>query len=202
VSRGNTEPDHGVGRPMSLYRDRDEVVRGRLAVLRDQRAAIVARRRVLDVEQAELDREIAATVKRERDFDRAPVGEYVAVAIVALGVMTVGVGTVMWIHASAYRHSKHAAARIGAEAVFRAATARSFCETPVECMTLAEVVREKRLAPAKMEDPWGRAYRIACDDESFPLHVWSAGEDGVHGTADDIGDHFTPQDLARVAALE
>ena len=53
------------------------------------------------------------------------------------------------------------------------------------CPSVMQLRQDRGLdRSAKTEDPWGKPYKIACDDDE--IYVSSAGRDGKEGSADDI----------------
>jgi general secretion pathway protein G len=71
--------------------------------------------------------------------------------------------------------------------------------TDEACPTVKDLVDSKKIDPQKVDDPFGKPYRIVCEDGD--IRVISNGNDKQEGTADDIRDNFKPSDVKRVAAL-
>ena len=66
------------------------------------------------------------------------------------------------------------------------------------CPTVKDLAEAKKLDSKKTDDPWGRPYRISCEDD---IVVFSNGKDGKEGTPDDVRNDFKPADIKRVADL-
>jgi general secretion pathway protein G len=66
------------------------------------------------------------------------------------------------------------------------------------CPTLPALLQAKKLDATRSDDPWGSRYDVACEGDD--LHGVSAGRDRKPGTADDVRDDITPQDVERIAA--
>jgi len=63
------------------------------------------------------------------------------------------------------------------------------------CPTVKNLVDDKELAAFDADDPWATPFRIECADGE--IHVYSNGPDTKPGTADDIRDDSSPQELGR-----
>jgi general secretion pathway protein G len=65
------------------------------------------------------------------------------------------------------------------------------------CPTVQDLVAGKKLEAGKTTDPWGKPYKIVCNDDD--IRVISSGRDGKEGSQDDVPDNLPDKDVERVA---
>jgi general secretion pathway protein G len=185
------------------YRDGGEVLGERLVVLRDQRAAIVARQRTLEGELGEVDRDIASTcaiaARGSEAEGRLPRLCRVVAVLLAVGMVGVVVASVL--ARPSCRKPRSMVAQSGAWSIRQAAELYLNMDADtLACPDLDDLVTARKVDRLKTDDPWGTPYRIECMADE--MTVWSAGRDGVFRTADDIADDFGNMDFRRVAELD
>lgn len=66
------------------------------------------------------------------------------------------------------------------------------------CPTVADMVGAKKLEAGKTNDPWGKPYKINCDDG---IRVTSSGKDGKDGTPDDVPDNLPEKEIPKIADM-
>ena len=65
------------------------------------------------------------------------------------------------------------------------------------CPSVQDLVSGKKLEAGKTTDPWGKPYKIVCNDDD--IRVISSGRDGKEGSQDDVPDNLPDKDVERVA---
>lgn len=169
-----------------VYRDHAEAARGELLALRRER-------QVIDAQIASIEREIGS--KRET---RGLVARCVAVGVPAAILVACG----WWSSSRGFicRIPRYHVAWRGAEAVQQAGELwiNTASDAP-PCPSVEHLVQAKMLDPNKANDPWGRPYRLACEEGSDRVWAYSLGSDGLAHTADDIASDMPRQNLNAVS---
>ena len=132
---------------------------------------------------------------------RARRGVTLVEVLIVVAIMAVIAGGATLLVFPQFRKAKVEAAKVGADAVKQAG--ELWMNVDAEggaCPTVNDLVESKKLDAKKTDDPFGKPYRIVCE-EGGDLRVYSNGRDGKEGTPDDIRDDFKPSDIKRVADL-
>jgi hypothetical protein len=176
---------------IDVYRDHVEAARAELLALRHER-------RVIDTQIASLENAVGSGSRRSR---RALVRSF------AIGVPAAVLVACAWLSLSRgflCRIPKYHVAWRGAEAVQQAGeiwVGTRTCEGDPPCPRVDDLVQSKSLDPKKAIDPWGRPYRLACEEGSDRIWAYSLGKDGLAHTADDIASDMPSENLDAVAEL-
>ena len=120
--------------------------------------------------------------------------------LIVVAIMAVIAGGATLMVFPQFKKAKIDNAVIGAGVIKQAAELyMNMDATDEACPTVKDLVESKKIDPQKVDDPFGKPYRIVCEDGD--IRVISSGNDKQEGTADDIRDNFKPSDVKRVAAL-
>ena len=126
--------------------------------------------------------------------------------LIVVAIMAVISGGVTLVAFPLYKKAKVDAAMVGCHAVKQASDLYQNLEGSADvCPTIADLVRTKKIDPARTEDPWGRPYRIDCS--TGEIRVCSDGNNrktesnGTSVTGDDICDNYAPSDVKKVKDL-
>jgi general secretion pathway protein G len=104
--------------------------------------------------------------------------------LIVLAIMTLIAGGVVVAVIPQFNKAKIEAASNSARGV-RDAVIRWRATGGEGCPTVSQLVQDKQIdSAAKVEDPWGTAYKIACTEDE--VVVTSSGPDKKEGTSDDI----------------
>jgi general secretion pathway protein G len=114
--------------------------------------------------------------------------------LIVLAIMALITGTGVTVVFPLYLKSQVKAARETGHAI------RSMAKLHVEidgntesCPTVQELVKAKKLEPGKTNDPWGKPYKVLCEESD--IRVVSSGKDGKEGSADDVRDNVTDKEI-------
>ena len=174
-----------------VYRDQVEAARGELQALRSERQVIDAPIASLEI--------TAGSVRRASRRALVP--------SLAIGVPAAVLMACAWLSLSRgfiCRLPKYHVAWLGAEAVQQAGElwiGTTGCEGDPPCPRVDDLVESKTLDPKKAVDPWGRPYRLACEEGAGRIWAYSLGKDGLAHTADDIASDMPRENLQAVAEL-
>jgi general secretion pathway protein G len=120
--------------------------------------------------------------------------------LIVVAIMAVIAGGATLLVFPQYKKARIDNAVIGAGVIKQAAELYMNIDAVDEsCPTVKDLVTAKKIDGQKTDDPWGKPYRIVCEDGD--IRVWSSGNDRQDGTPDDVRDNFKPSDVKRVAEL-
>ena len=117
--------------------------------------------------------------------------------LIVVAIMAVIAGGATLLIIPSFKKAKVQSAKVGAEAVRQAVELYQSDADAGECPQVKELVDAKKLPASKTDDPWGKPYKVLCDEGE--IHVVSFGKDGQEGTGDDVRDDFKPTDIKNVA---
>lgn len=119
--------------------------------------------------------------------------------LIVVAIMAVIAGGATLLVFPQFAKARVQSAQIGADVVKQATELYLNTDGDAStCPTVKDLAEAKKLDPKKTDDPWGRPYRISCEDD---IRVYSNGKDGKENTPDDVRDDFKPADIKRVADL-
>jgi general secretion pathway protein G len=95
-----------------------------------------------------------------------------------------------------FKESRIKSAITGAQTIRKAAELYQATSDSDKCPTVQDLVSSKNLDGTHTEDPWGKPYKIVCEDGD--VHVISGGNDKKEGTEDDVKDSFKMSDVAKL----
>jgi len=117
--------------------------------------------------------------------------------LIVVAIMAVIAGGATLLIIPSFKKAKVQSAKVGAEAVRQAVELYQSDSDAGECPQVKDLVDAKKLPANKTDDPWGKPYKVLCDEGE--IHVVSLGKDGQEGTPDDVRDDFKPSDIKRVS---
>ena len=140
---------------------------------------------------------VRSLVKRSRSAAR---GVTLVEVLIVVAIMAVIAGGATLLAIPMYKKSRIEAAAVGCSAVKAAAELhQTFEGSEGACPTVKDLVASKKIDATKTDDPWGKPYKIECEEGS--IRVRSAGNDRQEGTPDDVLSGFKAEDVKRVANL-
>jgi hypothetical protein len=176
-----------------------------LAAAREQLLSLEQQRRALQARIAGLKERVQRARPKPRLLEAIGMAIQLTVLLACAGFIVVGIvgGTYGIARRSTWPIIVREAAleetkRIAKEAKLSFAQSASMGFRP--CPSIMDLITEARLDPRKAEDPWGRRYRIVCASDET-VWVYSAGEDGVAHTADDIANDMPRSNLETLEEL-
>jgi general secretion pathway protein G len=95
-----------------------------------------------------------------------------------------------------YKEARIKSAITGAQTIRKAAELYQATSDSDKCPTVQDLVSSKNLDGTHTEDPWGKPYKILCEEGD--IRVISGGNDKREGTEDDIKDNFKTSDVAKL----
>jgi general secretion pathway protein G len=135
--------------------------------------------------------------KRSRKQER---GVTLVEVLIVVAIMAVIAGGATLLVFPQFKKARIDNAVIGAGVIKQAAELYMNIDAVDEsCPTVKDLVTAKKIDGQKTDDPWGKPYRIVCEDGD--IRVWSSGNDRQDGTPDDVRDNFKASDVKRVAEL-
>ncbi|MFO0554893.1 MAG: prepilin-type N-terminal cleavage/methylation domain-containing protein [Polyangiaceae bacterium] len=137
-------------------------------------------------------------VRRVLRRQRARRGVTLVEVLIVVAIMAIIAGGATLLVFPQFKKARVEAAKVGAEAVRQAA--ELYMNTDAEggaCPTVQDLVAAKKLDAKKVDDPWGKPYRVVCEGDD--IRVWSNGRDGKEGSPDDVADDFKPSQIKEVA---
>lgn len=135
-----------------------------------------------------------AAARRER-------GVTLVEVLIVVAIMAVIAGGATLLVFPQFNKARIEAAVVGASTIKQAAELYiNLDATDDQCPTMQDLVQTKKIDSQKTDDPWGKPYRVVCE-EGGEIHAASDGKDRQEGTEDDIRDDFKPTDVKRVAGL-
>lgn len=120
--------------------------------------------------------------------------------LIVVAIMAVIAGGATLLVFPQYKKARIDNAVIGAGVIKQAAELYMNMDAVDEsCPTVKDLVTSKKIDAQKTDDPWGKPYKIVCEDGD--IRVVSSGNDRQEGTPDDVRDNFKPSDVKRIAEL-
>jgi len=122
--------------------------------------------------------------------------------LIVVAIMAMIAGAVTLVAFPELRKARVRTAAMGAAAVRDAANIYQevdLVEDGPACPSVHDLVAARKLLPGKTADPWGRSYRVLCEEKD--MHGASNGRDGKPDTPDDVRDDIAPGDVARIADM-
>ncbi len=141
-----------------------------------------------------------ASLARRRDRGerrRARRGVTLVEVLIVVAIMAVIAGGATLLIIPSFKKAKVQSAKVGAEAVRQAVELYQSDADGNECPQVKDLVDAKKLPANKVDDPWGKPYKVLCDEGE--VHVISLGKDGQEGTGDDVREDFKPSQIKEVA---
>ncbi len=117
--------------------------------------------------------------------------------LIVVAIMAVIAGGATLLIIPSFKKAKVQSAKVGAEAVRQAVELYQSDADGNECPQVKDLVDAKKLPANKVDDPWGKPYKVLCDEGE--VHVISLGKDGQEGTGDDVREDFKPSQIKEVA---
>ena len=117
--------------------------------------------------------------------------------LIVVAIMAVIAGGATLLVFPQFKKAKVQSAKVGAEAVRQAVDLYSVDGDSGACPQVKDLVDAKKLDAKKTDDPWGKPYKVLCDQGE--TRVLSFGADGQEGTGDDVRDDFKPSDIKAAA---
>lgn len=96
-----------------------------------------------------------------------------------------------------FKEARIKSAITGAQTIRKAAELYQNTSSDDKCPTMQDLVSSKNIDGAHTEDPWGKPYKIACE-ENGDLRVISAGNDKKENTQDDVRDNMKDSDVKKL----
>lgn len=120
--------------------------------------------------------------------------------LIVVAIMAVIAGGATLLVFPQFKKAKIDNAVIGAGVIKQAAELYMNMDAVDEsCPTVKDLVQSKKIDSQKTDDPWGKPYKIVCEEGD--IRVVSSGADRQDGTPDDVRDNFKPSDVKRVNEL-
>lgn len=121
--------------------------------------------------------------------------------LIVVAIMAVIAGGATFLVFPEYKKARIKSAVVGATTIKTAADVYNELEnTSDACPTIQDLVNARKIDGKKVDDPWGKPYKIKCE-EGGEIHVISPGNDRKEGTPDDIRDDLKPSDVEKIAKL-
>ncbi len=141
----------------------------------------------------------SASLRKSATKRRLRRGVTLIEVLIVVAIMAVIAGGATLLVFPQFAKARVQSAQIGADVVKTAAELYLNTDGDAStCPTVKDLAEAKKLDPKKTDDPWGRPYRISCEDD---IVVYSNGKDGKENSADDVRNDFKPADIKRVAEL-
>ncbi|NUP06140.1 MAG: type II secretion system protein [Polyangiaceae bacterium] len=130
---------------------------------------------------------------------RARRGVTLVEVLIVVAIMAVIAGGATLLVFPAFKKSRVEAAKVGAESVRQAAELYQAEADAGECPQVKELADAKKLDSKKTDDPWGKPYKVVCDEGD--IHAFSFGADGQEGTPDDVRDDTSKTEIKKIAEM-
>jgi len=122
--------------------------------------------------------------------------------LIVLAIMTVISSSAAYLVFPQYKKARIKTAYLGTIVIKGAAEQYLELERQGEsdaCPTVDDLIDAKLIDGRKVDDPWGKPFRIRCAGDE--INVISDGNDRINDTEDDIWDCFADEDLQKLSAL-
>ncbi len=153
----------------------------------------------MGMERDAMSEQFLLRLRARAEKRRARRGVTLVEVLIVVAIMAVIAGGATLLVFPQFKKARIESAKVGAEAVRQAAELYQAEADAGECPQVKELADAKKLDAKKTDDPWGKPYKVLCDEGD--VHAVSFGPDGQEGTGDDVRDDTSKAQIKKIAEM-